>query len=257
MPTVALASSAGSLAVLPSTLQLAATAADRDGSVRRVEFYRGNSKIGQDTSAPYSFSVPITSAGTYTYSARAIDDDGGIGASTEVTITAGSPAPTPTPTPAPTPTPTTPPPVVTVGSGWTTQNLANTSGTFTVRFTITPTAANTAGEIGLAAGTPTDTGSLATILRMSGGAFQAINGTAYAANSAVRFDAGRSYDVRLVVNSSLKTYSLYIAKATTGQEVAVAVNYKFQPGAPTTGLNVLASRATTGTFTQSATQKIP
>jgi hypothetical protein len=186
-----------------------------------------------------------------------VDDDGGVGKSAELTVTAGSTTPTPTPVPTPTPTPTPPPAGVTVGNSWTTQPLSDTSAsTFTVRFTVTPTTATTAGVIGLSAGTPADTTALAAVLRMSGGAFDALNGTVYAANTAMRFDAGRSYDVRLVVSASRQTYSLYIAKATTGQEVAVAVNYKFQPGAPTAGLDVLASRATVSTFMLSATPQV-
>jgi hypothetical protein len=146
---------------------------------------------------------------------------------------------------------------VTVGSSWLTQPLTGTAAsTVTVRFTITPTTTTTTGVVGLASGTPADNASLAAVLRMSGGTFDALNGTAYAARTRIRFDAGRSYDVRIVVNTARQTYSVYIAKATTGQEVAIAVDYKLQPGAPTSGLDVLASRATTSTFTISATPKV-
>jgi hypothetical protein len=125
-----------------------------------------------------------------------------------------------------------------------------------VRFTVTPTSTTTTGVIGIASGTPADNAALAAVLRMSGGAFDALNGATYAARTSVRFDAGRSYDVRLVINNSRQTYSLYVAKATTGQEIALAVDFKFQPGAPTSSLNVLASRATAGTFTLSAAPKV-
>jgi hypothetical protein len=91
---------------------------------------------------------------------------------------------------------------------------------------------------------------------MSGGAFDALNGTAYAAKTHVRFDAGRSYDVRIVVNAARQTYSVYLAKATTGQEVAIALDYKFQPGAAASNLDVLASLAMSGSFTLSAAPRV-
>ena len=39
----------------PATVNLAATASDADGTVTKVEFFNGTAKLGEDTTAPYSF----------------------------------------------------------------------------------------------------------------------------------------------------------------------------------------------------------
>jgi regulation of enolase protein 1 (concanavalin A-like superfamily) len=78
----------------PATIALAANASDGDGSVARVEFYSGSTKIGEDTSAPYAFTWSNVAAGSYALSARAVDNQGAVGGSTSVTVTvAGAPAP--------------------------------------------------------------------------------------------------------------------------------------------------------------------
>ncbi|GAA3806120.1 Ig-like domain-containing protein [Deinococcus aetherius] len=84
--------------LLPSTLPqsyfvddnniiLKADASDPDGKIARVEFYFGVSKIGEDTTAPYTFAYPrnndidTTFQGTFT--ARAVDDRGAAATSEE------------------------------------------------------------------------------------------------------------------------------------------------------------------------------
>ncbi len=41
----------------PATVALNATATDSDGTVARVEFFSGSTKLGEDTSSPYSYSL--------------------------------------------------------------------------------------------------------------------------------------------------------------------------------------------------------
>ncbi len=65
-----------------------ATASDSDGTVTTVEFYEGANYLGQDTTAPYSFTWPSVPNGCYTITAKAIDDAGGSGTDT-INITAG------------------------------------------------------------------------------------------------------------------------------------------------------------------------
>ncbi|WP_216329245.1 Ig-like domain-containing protein [Deinococcus aestuarii] len=59
---------------------LRADASDTDGKVAKVEFYFGLSKIGEDTTAPYSFAYPrdsdIDSLFQGGFTARAVDDRG-------------------------------------------------------------------------------------------------------------------------------------------------------------------------------------
>ena len=55
-PTVSLTQPAdGAILTAPAAVHLAATASDTDGSVTKVEFFNGTTKLGEDTTAPYTF----------------------------------------------------------------------------------------------------------------------------------------------------------------------------------------------------------
>jgi hypothetical protein len=92
-PTVTLTAGVGSLTV-NTALTLTATAADADGSVSKVEFFSGATKIGEDTSAPYTLSYSPTATGTLTLTARATDNAGATTNSAAVSVTvAAAPSP--------------------------------------------------------------------------------------------------------------------------------------------------------------------
>ena len=59
-----------------STITLAATAADADGGIQRVEFFEGPNKLGEDFTAPYSIPWGNVKAGNYFITARATDVSG-------------------------------------------------------------------------------------------------------------------------------------------------------------------------------------
>lgn len=59
-----------------ATVEISASASDSDGSVAKVEFYAGDSKLGEDDTAPYSFSWSSVPEGTHFLTARAVDDSG-------------------------------------------------------------------------------------------------------------------------------------------------------------------------------------
>ena len=87
-PTVTLTQPAnGATFTAPATVSLAATASDADGTVAKVEFFNGATKLGEDTTAPYSFTWTGVAAGTYTVTARATDDLGASTTSAPSTIT--------------------------------------------------------------------------------------------------------------------------------------------------------------------------
>jgi hypothetical protein len=87
-PTVSLTSpSNGANFTSPAKISLAANAADPDGSVARVEFFNGGTKLGEDTSAPYTSQWNVGAAGSYTLTARATDNSGATTTSSPVTIT--------------------------------------------------------------------------------------------------------------------------------------------------------------------------
>ena len=69
------------------SITIAATATDTDGSITKVEFYDGTSKIGEDTSSPYNITWSSLILGVHTLSAKAIDNDGAITTSNPVPIT--------------------------------------------------------------------------------------------------------------------------------------------------------------------------
>jgi hypothetical protein len=87
-PTVSLGVS-GTL-VAPARITLTATAYDPSGIVK-VEFFHGATKLGEDTTAPYSFEWRNLPIGTYAVSVVATDTDG-LTATSSGTITIGSPA---------------------------------------------------------------------------------------------------------------------------------------------------------------------
>jgi hypothetical protein len=86
-PTTALTSPASNARfTLPTTINLAASASDSDGSIAKVEFYSGSTKLGEDVTAPYTFSWTNASAGAYTLTSKATDNQGATALSAAVTV---------------------------------------------------------------------------------------------------------------------------------------------------------------------------
>jgi hypothetical protein len=95
LPSVTLTSPvAGARFTAPAAVSLAASAADTDGTITKVEFYRGTTLVGEGTAAPYRATDTGVAVGTYSYTARAYDSNGGVATSAAVTVTV-SPPPTP------------------------------------------------------------------------------------------------------------------------------------------------------------------
>lgn len=85
----------------PATVALSASASDPDGTVVRVEFYEGATKLGEATTATagvWKLNWTNVAAGTHRLTARAIDNLGGTQDSTqvEVTVNSGTSGPAPT-----------------------------------------------------------------------------------------------------------------------------------------------------------------
>ena len=95
-PTVNISSpSSGLTFTAPASITLNAAAADGDGTVANVKFYRGTTLLGTDTTSPYSFVWTNVAAGTYSVTATATDNLGAITTSSVVTVTvAANVAPT-------------------------------------------------------------------------------------------------------------------------------------------------------------------
>ncbi|HXG48041.1 MAG TPA: Ig-like domain-containing protein, partial [Methylomirabilota bacterium] len=95
-PTASLTSPAeGARFTPPVTINLVATAADIDGTIAKVEFYQGTTKLGEDTTSPFSFDWVNPAVGTYALRAVATDNAAARGTSGVVNvIVAANTAPT-------------------------------------------------------------------------------------------------------------------------------------------------------------------
>ncbi|MEQ1854414.1 MAG: Ig-like domain-containing protein, partial [Chthoniobacteraceae bacterium] len=87
-PTVAITSPGnGSTFATGSTIPITADAMDADGSITKVEFFEGATKLGEDVIAPYQYAWTGIAAGNYGITARATDDSGNTTASVPVSVT--------------------------------------------------------------------------------------------------------------------------------------------------------------------------
>ncbi|HBB89967.1 MAG TPA: hypothetical protein DC047_20375 [Blastocatellia bacterium] len=74
-PTVSITSPAnGATFNSPANITINATAADSDGTISKVEFFQGDTKLGEDTTAPYSFQWNGVGVGSYSLTAKATDN---------------------------------------------------------------------------------------------------------------------------------------------------------------------------------------
>jgi len=65
----------------PATIEINATATDDNGQITNVEFYNGDTKLGEDASAPYSFTWSDVAPGEYTVRVVATDNENNKGES--------------------------------------------------------------------------------------------------------------------------------------------------------------------------------
>ena len=90
-PTVSITSPAsGSGFNAPGTITIAANASDADGTVGKVEFFDGTTKLGEDLTPPYSYAWVNPPAGTFSLTAKATDNSGATTTSSAVIITVGA-----------------------------------------------------------------------------------------------------------------------------------------------------------------------
>lgn len=87
-PTVSTtAPAANATFVAPAAMTLSATAADSDGTITKVAFYKGSTLLGNVTTAPYNYSWTNVAAGTYSITTRATDNLGAVTISAPLTVT--------------------------------------------------------------------------------------------------------------------------------------------------------------------------
>ncbi|WP_143741216.1 DUF4082 domain-containing protein [Pontibacter ramchanderi] len=91
-PVVAITSpKEGASFTAPASITIVAAASDADGSVSKVEFFNGETKLGEATASPYEYSWTSVGAGTYQLMARATDNSGAVTNSDVVNISITAP----------------------------------------------------------------------------------------------------------------------------------------------------------------------
>ncbi len=87
LPIVSLTSPTTAEFDSPASIVFAAVASDTDGTVARVEFLANDTKVGEATSIPFTFTWANVSAGQYTLTARVTDDRGYSSTSAPLSVT--------------------------------------------------------------------------------------------------------------------------------------------------------------------------
>ncbi|MEN3327397.1 MAG: hypothetical protein V7638_2204 [Acidobacteriota bacterium] len=85
-PTVSITNPTDGTIVNIPNVTINANASDSDGTITKVEFYQGNTKLGEDTFDPYSFDWTNAPSGAFTLTAVATDNLGAKTTSTPVSI---------------------------------------------------------------------------------------------------------------------------------------------------------------------------
>ena len=70
----------------PATVAITANATDTDGSIAKVEFYNGTTKLGEDYTSPFAYTWAGAASGTYNLTAQAMDNAGAVTTSAVVKI---------------------------------------------------------------------------------------------------------------------------------------------------------------------------
>lgn len=77
--------------ISPASISIEANATDPDGSIQKVEFYQGNTLLGEDATYPFSLIWTGAPEGTYQLTAKAFDNQGLSVISSQVQVTVTKP----------------------------------------------------------------------------------------------------------------------------------------------------------------------
>src|SRR3989338_5928465 len=70
----------------PASITINASASDPDGTIAKVEFYQGTTKLGEDTTSPYSYAWSNVSASSYALTVKATDNGGAVTTSAGINV---------------------------------------------------------------------------------------------------------------------------------------------------------------------------
>ena len=91
LPSVSITAPANNaILTAPATFTVTASASDSDGSIAKVEFYKGATLIGTATSVPYTVTLSDSAAGVLNLTATATDNRGASSTSAPVTVIVNS-----------------------------------------------------------------------------------------------------------------------------------------------------------------------
>jgi hypothetical protein len=115
------------------------------------------------------------------------------------------------------------------GGGWVNTPFATQTGVFTVQFDATPSSTTIGGHVGISHGAGTAYTAFANIVRFSTtDMVDARNGgTGYSADTSLKYVAGLTYHVRMVINIPTHHYGVFVTPP-GGSEVTIAGSFPFR-----------------------------
>lgn len=137
-PTISITAPANNASVTVGTvINIAASAADSDGTVAKVEFFANGNKLGEAAQAPYTYSWANAAAGTYNIAAKATDNLGLAATSAAISVKVNAFV-------VPPPPPSNPPPTVNLTAP---ANNASVNVGTAINISATATAADANGTV--------------------------------------------------------------------------------------------------------------
>jgi hypothetical protein len=115
------------------------------------------------------------------------------------------------------------------GGGWVNTPFATQTGVFTVQFDAIPSSTAIGGHVGISHGAGTAYTSFANIVRFNvSGMVDARNGgTGYSADTPLKYMAGATYHVRMMINIPTHHYGVFVTPP-GGSEVTIAGSFPFR-----------------------------
>jgi PKD repeat protein len=186
----------------------ASASSDVGGSIVNYAWHFGDSSTAAGVTASHTY----TNSGSFTCSLIVTDNDGKT-ATTTRTITVTEPVV---------------PGCTLSTTSFQNQSFTNQTGSFTAEFDVTANATGIDGVIGLSANPATSYTDLACIVRFNDqGYIDVRNGAGYTSLNTVSYASGVKYHLKLEVNISSHTYSVYVTPQGSST-VTLATNYVFR-----------------------------
>ncbi len=87
LPTVSITAPSNNTSITQgNSISITANASDSDGTITKVEFYQGTTKLGEDTTSPYSYTWGNAAIGSYSITVKATDNENGSTTSTAISV---------------------------------------------------------------------------------------------------------------------------------------------------------------------------